>query len=74
MTLGFNDRHDADSQITMEEWIAVVVLRRKFESLTNTLRLRSSGRPSALLAGSMRYAGPAPTGQACYSNEQSQGW
>jgi hypothetical protein len=27
VTLGFNDRHDADSQITMEEWIAVVVLR-----------------------------------------------
>jgi hypothetical protein len=74
VTLGFKDRLDADSQITIEEWFAAVVLRRRFESLTDTLKLQSSGRPSALLAGSMRYAGPAPTGQTCYSNEQSHGW
>ena len=54
MTLGFKDRFNADSQITIEEWIAAVVLRPKFESLTDTLKLQSSGRPSALLAGSMR--------------------
>ena len=54
MTLGFKDRFNADSQITIEEWIAAVVPRPKFESLTDTLKLQSSGRPSALLAGSMR--------------------
>ena len=46
----------------------------EIQNLTDTLRSPNSGRPSALPAGSMRCAGPAPTGQACYSSEQSRGW